>query len=179
MVLQKKCPSGPRGAATPTTDQSARLAKKQPGGTHGLRVAQRNGSGAAKPEHQRATPALIGATTANQDRRGGSGDGGRRRPQAPGEGPKRPRQPITGLTRKGGNSILRGAHSLQKPRVPDFILTAGRVANNVVSLIHDAVCAIAYGEGESCRNPVSYWLAACSWLGWGPRGDQFRGNDGY
>src|SRR5260221_9154368 len=50
-------------------------------------------------------------------------------------------------------------------RVPDFILTAGPVANNVVSPIHDAVRATAAGEGESGGNSPQCWSAAHSWLG--------------
>src|SRR5260221_253299 len=50
-------------------------------------------------------------------------------------------------------------------RVPDFILTAGPVANNVVSPIHDAVRATAAGEGESGGNSRQCWSAAHSWLG--------------
>src|SRR5258708_14681976 len=59
-------------------------------------------------------------------------------------------------------------------RVPDFILTAGPVANNVVSPIHDAVRATAAGEGESGGYPPHRWSAAPAglgralWLG-GPR----------
>src|SRR5260370_10296183 len=55
-------------------------------------------------------------------------------------------------------------------RVPDFILTAGPVANNVVSPIHDAVRATAAGEGESGGHSPPCWSAAPSWLGgavWG------------
>src|SRR5258708_38060916 len=45
-------------------------------------------------------------------------------------------------------------------RVPDFILTAGPVANNVVSPIHDAVRATAAGEGESGGKPPHVRAAA-------------------
>src|SRR5260221_12904409 len=50
-------------------------------------------------------------------------------------------------------------------RVPDFILTAGPVANNVVSPIHDAVRATAAGEGESGGDSPPCWSAAHAWLG--------------
>src|SRR5258708_28637914 len=52
-------------------------------------------------------------------------------------------------------------------RVPDFILTAGPVANNVVSPIHDAVRATAAGEGESGGDPRPGWSAAPPWAGAG------------
>src|SRR5258708_17828399 len=55
-------------------------------------------------------------------------------------------------------------------RVPDFILTAGPVANNVVSPIHDAVRATAAGEGESGGDSRHCLWAAHSGLGrafWG------------
>src|SRR5260370_42416881 len=66
-------------------------------------------------------------------------------------------------------------------RVPDFILTAGPVANNVVSPIHDAVRATAAGEGESggasrhrCGAPHA-WRGGAGWGGGHGGGGPVRG----
>ncbi len=82
--------------------------------------------------------------------------------------------------RKGGNSIPGYAPPASNSRVPDFILTAGRAANNVVSPTHDAVRATAKGERRDGLESPSARPGRLSWLG-RAQGEirPVRGNDGY